>query len=245
MGINIRVAVCDDDAMTLDMLREVIAAEMKNNEMDFESIYVFESGQELLDEYLQQPFDVIFLDIQMPDMNGFDIAKRLRDISDKVFIIFVTTETWLVFDSFDFQPFHFIRKLPLNQLEAQMKSVIKKLSRHIRQNNILILELPYNEKVRVSIRNILYISSEKNYLIYHLNDSRIKVRGKISELKEKYEKYDFVRVHKRIIVNMRNIAWIDYPNDEIKLKDESVINIGRIYRKELQEKYTMYLRSLR
>lgn len=245
MGINIRVAVCDDDAMTLDMLREVIAAEMKNNEMDFESISVFESGQELLDEYFQQPFDVIFLDIQMPDMNGFDIAKRLRDISDKVFIIFVTTETWLVFDSFDFQPFHFIRKLPLNQLEAQMKSVIKKLSRHIRQNNILILELPYNEKVRVSIRNILYISSEKNYLIYHLNDSRIKVRGKISELKEKYEKYDFVRVHKRIIVNMRNIAWIDYPNDEIKLKDESVINIGRIYRKELQEKYTMYLRSLR
>lgn len=196
MGINIRVAVCDDDAMTLDMLREVIAAEMKNNEMDFESISVFESGQELLDEYFQQPF-------------------------------------------------HFIRKLPLNQLEAQMKSVIKKLSRHIRQNNILILELPYNEKVRVSIRNILYISSEKNYLIYHLNDSRIKVRGKISELKEKYEKYDFVRVHKRIIVNMRNIAWIDYPNDEIKLKDESVINIGRIYRKELQEKYTMYLRSLR
>ena len=245
MAINYRVAVCDDDAITLDMLREVIAAEMKNNEMDFESISVFKSGKELLDEYFQQPFDVIFLDIKMPDMDGFDIAARLREISDKVFIIFVTTQTGLVYNSFDFQPFHFIRKLPLNQLEVQMKDVIKKLSRHIRQNNMLILELSYNEKVRVSIRDILYISSEKNYLIYHLNDSGIKVRGKISELEEKYAIYDFVRVHKRVIVNMRNIVRIDYPNDEIILKDKSVINIGRIYRKELQEKYTMYLRSLR
>ena len=243
--INIRIAICDDEPIILNLLKKLIYDEMKNNELEFEDIFVFESGNSLLEEYSKQPFDVIFLDIRMPDMNGFDIAARLRDISSKTFIIFITTDSGLVFNAFDFQPFHFIRKIPSDQLEIQLNSVIKKLSRHIRQNDSLILDLPYNEKTNVCVRDIIYISSEKNYLNYHLIDSLIRVRGKISEAKDKFAVYDFVRIHNRIMVNMRNINIIDYPNYEIKLKNGEVINIGRVYKKELQEKYTLYLRSLR
>lgn len=243
--INIRIAICDDEPITLNLLKKLIYDEMKNNEFELEDIFVFETGNSLLEEYSKQPFDVIFLDIRMPDMNGFDIAARLRDISSKTFIIFITTESGLVFNAFDFQPFHFIRKLPSDQLEMQLKSVVKKLSRHIRQNDSLILDLPYKEKTSVCVRDILYISSEKNYLTYHLIDSQIRVRGKISETEDKFAVYDFVRIHNRIIVNMKNISVIDYPNYEIKLRNGEIMNIGRIYKKELHEKYTLYLRTLR
>ncbi len=244
-AIDIRIAICDDEPITLNLLRNLIYNEMKNNELEFEDISVYETGRSLLEEYSKLPFDVIFLDIRMPEISGFDIAERLRDISSKTFIIFITTESGLVFNAFDFQPFHFIRKLPSDQLEMQLKSVVKKLSRHIRQNDSLILDLPYNEKTSVCVRDILYISSEKNYLNYHLNDSQIRVRGKISETEDKFAVYDFVRIHNRIIVNMKNISVIDYPNYEIKLKNGEIMNIGRIYKKELHEKYTLYLRTLR
>lgn len=148
----------------------------------------------------------------------------------------------MFFYSFDFQPFHFIRKIPSDQLESQLKNVIKKLARHIKQNDILILELAYSEK---ALRDILYISSEKNYLVYHLINSQIRVRGKISEISKQLASYDFIRIHNRIAVNMKNISMIDYPNDEIKLKNNDIISIGRSYKKDLNEKYTLYLRSLR
>ncbi len=240
-----RIAICDDDKITLDLLKNLILRELQTNNLCCEQVDTFASGYKLLDKYSENEYDAIFLDIRMPEINGFEIAAALREISFTTFIIFVTTESELVFSALDFQPFHFIRKYPSEHLEIQLKNVVKKLFRHIKQNEMIILELAYSEKKRICIRDIFYISSEKNYLVYHLLKSEIRVRGKLIETADKYITYDFIRVHNRCLVNMRNISFIDYPNEEIKLKDNSIISIGRSYKKTLNEQYTLYLRSLR
>ncbi len=242
---NMRVAICDDDVTTLNNLRNKILREFQINNFLYEKVDVFDSGRKFLDAYKKHPYDVAFLDIKMPEISGFKIAAALREISYNTFIIFVTTEDNLVFDAFDFQPFHFIRKYPPEYLEIQLKNVIKKLSRHIKQNESIILDLAYSEEKKICIGDVLFISSERNYLVYHLRDSEIRVRGKISEMENKYITYDFIRVHNCFLVNMKNITFIDYPNNEIKFKDNSIINIGRSYKQNLIEKYTLYLRSLR
>ena len=229
-GLYMRIAMCDDEVLTLTSLKEVISQEFENNNLLNNQIDAFNNGYELLNEYKKQPYDVIFLDIKMPEINGFEIAAALREISCKTFIIFVTTESELVFNSFDFQPFHFIRKYPPEYLKIQLKNFIKKLSRHMKQTESIILELPYSEKKKIIIGDIVYISSEKNYLIYHLLKSEIKVRGNLTEAYRKYNAYDFVRTHNRFLVNMKNNA---------------IVNIGRLYKKDLNEHYSLYLRSLR
>ncbi|MDO5558381.1 MAG: LytTR family DNA-binding domain-containing protein [Oscillospiraceae bacterium] len=240
-----RIAICDDDRVTLDNLKSIILQELQINNFICDEVDVFDSGYELLEEYSKKSYDAIFLDIRMPEISGFEIAAALREISFKTFIIFVTTENELVFSSFDFQPFHFIRKYPSEYLKIQLKNVIKKLSRHIRQNESIVLELAFSEKEKICVGDILYISSEKNYLVYHFLKSEIRVRGKLAETADKYSAYDFIRVHNCFLVNMKNIRFIDYPNDEIRLKDNSIISIGRSYKKALNEQYTLYLRSLR
>lgn len=240
-----RIAICDDDRIILNILKGMILQELQINGLFCEEVDVFDSGYKLLNEYKQKSYDVIFLDIKMPDINGFEIAEALREISFKTFIIFVTTESDLVFSSFDFQPFHFIRKYPSEHLEVQLKNVIKKLSRHIKQNESIVLELAYSEKKKICVGDVLYISSEKNYLVYHLLKSEVRVRGKLTEAADKYSTYDFIRVHNCFLVNMKNISFIDYPNDEIRLKDNSAVYIGRSYKKIINEQYTLYLRSLR
>lgn len=240
-----RIAICDDDKIVLNNLKNLITKEVQTNNLYCEQVDTFTSGHKLLDEYSKKSYDVIFLDIRMPSIDGFEIAAKLREISYTTFIIFVTTESELVFSSFDFQPFNFIRKYPEEHFELQVKNVVKKLARHIRQNEMIILEMAYLEKKKVCVRDILYISSEKNYLIFHLPGSELRVRGKLTEASERFGVYDFVRVHNRFLVNMKNISYIDYPNDEIRMTDNSLVNIGRSYKKALNEQYTLYLRSLR
>lgn len=104
-----KIAIVDDEVYFLNMLSQKIS----NMIVDFlpkYSIRQFTSGAEFLSQHEQENFDVVFLDIAMPGINGFEVAKIIRQISKKICIIFVTTECELVYDFFDFQPLGFIPK---------------------------------------------------------------------------------------------------------------------------------------
>lgn len=66
------------------------------------SIEIYTSGEDFLSEHKQNPFDIVLLDIVMPETDGFKVAKEIRAIKSKTYIIFVTTESGMVFDSLDF-----------------------------------------------------------------------------------------------------------------------------------------------
>lgn len=70
----------------------------------------YQSGDEMLKTLREQAFSIIFLDILMPDRDGFDIAKEIRSISDKTLLLFVTSQDELVNDRFDYHPFYYLRK---------------------------------------------------------------------------------------------------------------------------------------
>ena len=80
----IRVAICDDNKPTLDFLSRVIDDVMNENGMIHEtSVYL--SGSNFLTNHRNAPYDVVFLDIVMPELNGFDVAKQLRSISKNTY----------------------------------------------------------------------------------------------------------------------------------------------------------------
>ena len=107
----IRVGICDDEPTFLEKLTEYIYDQFMQHGEDV-CTDKFTSGSEFLDAHKSEPFDVVFLDIRMSDINGFDIALKIRSLSDNVYIIFITTENALVYESFCFQPFDFIPKVP-------------------------------------------------------------------------------------------------------------------------------------
>jgi two-component SAPR family response regulator len=73
-------------------------------------IYPFSGAGALINYMDSTYFDVIFLDIDMPEITGFDAAKKVKEISPESKIIFVTSKHDLVYNSFEYQPFYFIRK---------------------------------------------------------------------------------------------------------------------------------------
>lgn len=242
----INIALCDDDVIFLDKFKPIIEQCFKKFTYDF-VIKDISDGKLLLSEHSRKPFDIIFLDIDMPYMNGFDVARTLRENFSQCFIIFITNHAELVYESMDFQPFNFIRKSCNIPIEESTEKVINKLIRHMKQNEKVILEDDISGRKAVYIKNIIYIESDRHYVYYHIlnMEEPIKMRENMTKCEQKYEKYDFVKIHKKYFVNMRFIHNIDTKTNKIILRGiKAIFPLGRTHRKPVDEKYTLFLRAM-
>ncbi len=237
-----RVAVCDDNKQMLNFLREKIKANLNEYGMSHE-ISSYLSGRDFLNDHKSDPFDVVFLDIVMPDIDGFEAAKQVKRISEKTYIIFVTTESSLVFDSFDYSPFYFIPKGKPEILKSKLKDVIEKLVERINENHTICFDLPHGEKKYISSDQIIYITSRSNYLDIVCRTETIHIRRKLNDILDELSLKSFARIHNRIIVNMRYVSRIDNTRFKAILNDETELDISRAYKAEFSEKYNIYLRN--
>ena len=249
----IRGAICDDEPAVLDYLYAHISKEFKRQGTDVH-IDKFTSGKDFLNAHKAKPYDVVFLDIRMPDIGGFDVANELRKLSEKVYIIFITTENTLVYDSFSFQPFDFIPKTMPSEnsdnenkrafLEQHISSAIERLIPRFALNQQICLELPHGEKTFVLPSDIRLIRSIGNYVEYSIFDRGIvKQRKKLDDVEAELSKQLFLRVHKSYIINMKFVKKISFSKSTIVMDDDSLITISKSQRKQAEAAYVKYLRS--
>lgn len=238
----IRVAICDDEPTMLDYLYAQITKEFKLQGTEVH-IDRFTSGKGFLSAHKAEPFNVVFLDIRMLDIDGFTVAKELRDSSDNTQIIFVTTEDSLVYDSFDYQPFWFIPKSNPEILKEKLQTAIKKLTDKMAQNRKICLKLPRGEERYIYSDTILYIYSQSNYLNIVRKSETINIREKITVFSEYLPLQMFVRIHNRYIVNMQQIAAVDCTDYKIVLKNDETLYVSRAYKAPFLEQYNLYQRN--
>lgn len=237
------VAICDDNKPMLDFLNGKVDIMLTENKLTHE-ITVFSSGADFLECHAKRPFDIVFLDIVMPEPNGFETAKQVRKISRDTYIIFITTESSLVYESFDFQPFYFIPKGKPKTTEDKLEYVVKRLSLHMAATEKIMISGAYENKRYVSPNEILYIKSSINNIEYHFADGASQaVRGRLDTVSASLNAYIFARTHNRFIVNMNHIDITDYPNMEIRLDNGELIGISRGYKKEFEEAYIRFTRN--
>lgn len=244
----IQIAICDDEQSNLELLNRYIKTGFGSHTDDFK-IQCFCTGTDLLEANQCTPFDVLFLDIDMPEVSGFDVAKSFRNAFSDCFIIFVTSYSDLVYKSLDFQPFHFIRKQPVNMLEESISEVIEKLMLHMKQNEKLTLEDENSGRVALYYRNIQYIKSEGHYLYYFLQNRNvpIRIRGTLGTIEKEYEKFDIVRCHRSYLINLRFVQRMDMKAGAVYIDRNETnkrISISLSYKEHVDAHYTRYLRSM-
>lgn len=222
----------------------MLAQEFEKQGMECE-FHKYTSAKHFIDDYKKNPYDIVFLDIIMPEYSGFQVASEIRNHECQTYIIFITTNDESVYDSFEFQPFYFICKDDDTIFSNRIKHVVKSLVRHLKQNRFLLFNLAFSEKKKVKISNIQAIKSDRNYLeIYCTNMPNLRIRGKLSELESQLLDYDFIRVHNRWIINMRHIQLPDYPNEEIIMTNNLIVPLSRSHKGDMQIKYSEYIRCV-
>lgn len=240
----IKIAVCDNDKITLESIARTVE-KVFNNAGVSHKLDSYSDGNQLLNNHKDKQYNILILDVNMPEKRGFEVAKKARLECKDVFIIFVTSNAELVYESFDYQPFQFVRKNTETGFNNDVAVAVRKLIAYLRQFEGTVLETSPGRKSSVLYRDIMYIKSDKHYLEYYISDGTVvKQRGIMSEVEIELAEHSFIKVHKRNLVNMRYIKSIDNKMLEIILQNNTRLEMSRNCKAETEEKYIKFMRSL-
>lgn len=239
----INVAVCDDNEVYLEKSVKFLKKEFSNYTNKFR-IQKFTNGNIFMNEHHNNPFDIVFLDIDMPDIDGFEIAKKLRELNDNCLIIFITIHSELVYDSFDFQPFHFVHKNVTEGFTKRLKFVVEKIFNTIKQNEKIIINDRILGRHVVYLKDVMYIESNRHYAKYHINKQleTLEKRENISDLEEQLCDFDFIRVHRKYLVNLNHIFNLDMNKDTVIFKQGFELPMSRNLKHSVDKQLTEFIR---
>lgn len=234
------IALCDDNIEFLNLLSDMLEKEFgeivsPKYKIAFEK---FNSGRSLLNFAKKQKISVLFLDIDMPEMTGFDVAKVLGNENKDMLIIFVSAYDNFVYESFDYSPFQFIRKSRLpDDLKKIVTRINDKLFAPIKHIELQLLD----ESVNIDIKKILYFENEKNYYSVHLmGGEKLIGRGTMNSIEEKVKGLDFYRIHSGFVVNLEHAGRITH--DGFLTVGHTQIPISQKRMKDFKKAYSEYAR---
>lgn len=238
----LNIAVCDEKEEILHQISSLVLGEFKRRGISIH-LYEFTSGKELLNADEQNPFHAVFLDIVMSDFDGRQIADIMRRKRERVKIIFITGHAELVFDIFSYQPYAFIVKGDSFLMKRRLSQVVSRIELAESQKKAINLKDIYIGEQTVFFRDIIIIESDRNYLEYVVQNYKdtLRVRGTIGRAEELFAPHYFVRVHRKNIVNMMHILYIDQKKQYIVMDNGVKIIIGDSYRQSVMETYKGYL----
>lgn len=215
-----------------------------NEEKEIKLIAEFDNPLDTLTFLKNSTTDVIFLDINMPDMNGISLGKIISKMCPDMKIIFITAYKDYAVDAFEIKAFDYLLK-PYS--ESRIKSLLKSLvniksevTTSIRNNNLKKITVNIGERLYViSLNDIDYIeASEKETLIFS-NQKKYISKIKISKWEEMLKGNNFYRCHRSFIINLDKITEIEqWFNSSwiLKIKNyTTAIPVSRNNIKELKE----------
>lgn len=200
----VRFAVCDDKKAELDW----VANKIREYYPDDCEIVKYEDGESLLADCRTEFFDVLFLDIVMPRINGLELAGKIREENQNVKIVFVTKREDLAHKGYLYGAFRFVRK---SNLEHDLSETAESLKRYFGSaNKYLVLKTPDGEITR-AVKDIKYFEV-KGHSVTMLCDEEEQVCGTMKAFESALNKNGFIRIHKGYLVNFRYIYSIQKNN---------------------------------
>lgn len=231
-------AIIEDEMDLIPYLRDTILENFNLNHVQV-SFDTFSSGEGFLDMFqAHYHYDIVFLDIEMPDMDGIEVCRQIRRIAPDTLVVFISNKEELVFQTFEVQPFRFVRK---SQYQTVLPSVVTDLCRQLVKNEnhiIKIIEPVSNDIYSFDINQILYIESQrKDCRIVSQSEETI-LRCKLMDLEKLLLPYHFLKTHRSYLVNCKHIFHIG--KNSLFLTDHTELPVSRNKIEEIKQQYLLY-----
>lgn len=228
-----RCLVVDDDELSRSVIEDLI------NETDsLELIKSCEDAVEAFKVIKEEHIDLVFLDIEMPKMDGLEMLRTLSPLPQ---VILVTAHEKYAVESYEYDVTDFLHK-PIS-LARFMKAVDKAYNRFennrasITSQDKTIFIKADSRLVQINTEDILYIEALGNYMrIYTTGDQKYTILSTMKDIISKLSSEDFVRVHRSFIVRLDKIKTIE---DNYIVINNKQINIGKAYKDDLTQKLNL------
>lgn len=204
MGIIRNIAIVEDEDDAAEKLKGYIARYGEQNGSEF-NIVRFANAADFIEQY-RSDFAVVFMDIQMPKMNGMDVAERLRKRDKTVSIIFITNLVQYARRGYEVDAVGFLVK-PVSYYDFSLKFG-KALDLYVvNEKRDFTINTP-GELVRISTDKLMYVEILNHRLYYHLIDDVVEMTGVLSEAESNLAEYGFLRCNKCYLVNPRFVVSV-------------------------------------
>lgn len=222
-----RVAVCDDEQ---DDLNQIIAAVSAYGML---KIFGFANSKDLLDAVERTSFDLVILDIEMPGMNGYDAAVKLRSMARQPLIIFLTNSVAYTLRGYGVS-FRYLTK-PINreQIYSALDSAIREI-----QANRFMFQVDGTSRV-VPMDEIYYLEVFNHHTILHTMDQSFTFRATLKEILAQLPSGYFGVPHQSYVVSFYHIQTAT--GTEIQLTNGAVIPMSRRKKLEFERQFHQYL----
>lgn len=233
----LKIAFCDNELMAIEQLKKIVETYLMQRNYEFQ-FYSFKSGEELLETPVLM--DILFLDIDMPKMNGMEVGEKYRIINRDCKIIMATAQEEIQKEVFNMLPFHYTTK-PFEKEEicSCLEKAIENIQSMLGNKKITVYK---NRNMRiVKERQIIYFKAEFGYLTVKIDgdEDYYRMTSSLSKIVKEIDQRIFCEASRQYVINLAYVTGIDNKSDSIKLGKETM-KLSKRCKKQFLERLQQY-----
>lgn len=231
----IRVGILEDEMHNFENLNECINRYGAENQILFE-VELYTDGQAFLEKNSSR-YDIIFLDIQVPFVDGMQVAKKIRERNKDVVLFFCTKLAQYAIFGYQVEALDYILKpVRYSSMKFRLDRAVRQVMKN-RSEEKIVLHVN-REDVRINISEIYYIEACRHKTIYYTQRGKYEVWGSFKETKKQLEPHHFAQCHGSYLCNLK---WVQcMKGDEVIMEDGAAIKMSRNLRKSFSDALTSY-----
>ncbi|MBE5917646.1 MAG: response regulator transcription factor [Pseudobutyrivibrio ruminis] len=229
-----RVAIVEDDEKYANTIIAHIKKYSAEKSIQIQTDY-FGSGEHFIFSY-EPRYDILFLDIEMPGMNGMEVARQVRDLDKEIIIIFVTNMAQYAINGYKVQARSYILK-PINyySFSLELQDAISAIKAYT--NESILIQQDDSIK-KLSIDEIYYVEVERHLIYFHTTSGIYKVRDTMKNVEAKLDYKCFARCNVSFLVNLNFVDGI--ADGMVQINGER-LSISRNKRKSFIEALSTFI----
>lgn len=232
-----QIAIVEDEAQAAATLKEYLLRYAKEYDQVF-NIILFDNAVKFAGA--KRDVDLIFMDIDMPGINGMEAAGLLRTYDQETPLIFVTNLAQYAVQGYEVDALDFIVKpVSYYHFSMRMDKALRVMRRNV-HNQISVVTRA--GAVAVPYADLIYVETVNHDLVYHLvnpSEEELRIRGSLSKLEEELSDGPFLRISSSCIVNLDHVRSIQA--GELRMSSGEVLYASRAKKREVLETFTDYL----
>lgn len=228
--MQMRVAIVDDEKKWQEQIEKYIR---RSQIIEPEEICCFDNGVDFVQT--QKQFSLVFMDIEMPMLDGFTAIGNYKQKNNRTKFIITTTHTELSRKGYQVEAFRYIDKI---HMEEEIKEALEAVAKIFKQERRMDINTEKYGMAKVKIKNIIYFETDKRKLVMHTVNDSVVCNESIMDMWEKLKEEGFYLSHRSYLVNMKFIKELE--NTKIILKNDEEIFLSRRKYSDLKNKFMEY-----
>ncbi len=232
----INIAIVEDEQSACNNLKNLIA-EYEKNSTDLElKVTHFPDALEFAQKE-SFDFDLIFLDIQMPNINGMDVARAVRKKNGDLMIVFVTNMAQYALESYEVHAYDFILKpVDYDSFSLKFERCINSLKHRLEKREIVLVS-GGNKRI-VEVGDITYVEVINHNVVVHLTDGEFRMRGTMKSMEQQLRGCHFVYCNACYLVNLK---WVKQLKGDYVVVGKDELRISHLKKPAFLQEFAKYI----